>query len=129
MDLLLDRVAPARVFARLGQGAVRGGEEFVVGPGFVPGYAAALRVRCHRRSPFAELGVLLGVSRQRVTQLTGKGWFPAPVTRLAMGAVWELVDIERLVSGRGRELNYPALEAHLTAIQERHRTGPDDEAL
>ena len=35
----------------------------------------------------AELGVLLGVSRQRVTQLTGKQWFPAPVTRLAMGAV------------------------------------------
>jgi hypothetical protein len=33
-------------------------------------------------------------------------------------------DIERMVSGRGRMLNYPALEAHLTAIQERHRTGP-----
>ena len=31
----------------------------------------------------AELGVLLGVSRQRVSQLTGKEWFPAPVTRLA----------------------------------------------
>ncbi len=77
----------------------------------------------------AELGVLLGVSRQRVTQLTGKQWFPAPVTRLAMGAVWELVDIERMVSGRGRMLNYPALEAHLTAIQERHRTGPDDDLL
>ena len=44
-------------------------------------------------------------------------------------AVWELVDIERMVSGRGRTLNYPALEAHLTAIQEQHRTGPDDEAL
>jgi hypothetical protein len=73
----------------------------------------------------AELGILLGVSRQRVTQLTGKQWFPAPVTRLAMGAVWELVDIERMVSGRGRTLNYPALEAHLTAIQERHRSNPD----
>jgi hypothetical protein len=75
----------------------------------------------------AELGVLLGVSRQRVSQLTGKRWFPAPVTRLAMGAVWELVDIERLVSGRGRELNYPALEAHLTAIRERHRANPGDD--
>ena len=77
----------------------------------------------------AELGVLLGVSRQRVTQLTGKDWFPAPVTLLAMGAVWELVDIERMVSGRGRELNYPALEAHLTAIQERHRTRPDEDPV
>jgi len=46
------------------------------------------------------------------------------MTRLAMGAVWELVDIERMGSGTGRALNYPALEAHLTAIEERHRTGP-----
>lgn len=73
----------------------------------------------------AELSALLGVSRQRVTQLTGKAWFPAPVTRLAMGGVWELIDIERMVSGTGRTLNYPALAAHLTAIQERHRTGQD----
>ena len=77
----------------------------------------------------AELGVLLGVSRQRVTQLTWKEWFPAPVTRLAMGAVWELVDIERMVAGRGRVLNYPALEAHLTAIRERHRAGQDDDPV
>ncbi len=75
----------------------------------------------------AELSALLGVSRQRVTQLTAKEWFPAPVTRLAMGAVWELIDIERLMSGRGRTLDYPALEAHLTAIQERHRTGQNDD--
>lgn len=75
----------------------------------------------------AELSALLGVSRQRVTQLTAKEWFPTPVTRLAMGAVWELIDIERLVSGRGRTLDYPALEAHLTAIQERHRTDQNDD--
>lgn len=51
------------------------------------------------------------------------------MTRLAMGAIWELVDIERMVSGTGRTLNYPALEAHLTAIKERHRTDPDDGGL
>lgn len=77
----------------------------------------------------AELSALLGVSRQRVTQLTAKRWFPAPVARLAMGAVWELVDIERLVSGRARTLDYPALEAHLTGIQERYRAGEDDAGL
>ena len=75
----------------------------------------------------AELGVLLGVSRQRVSQLTGKEWFPAPVTRLAMGAVWELVDIERMVSGRGRALNYRALEGDLSAMVVRVRSGPVEE--
>jgi len=77
----------------------------------------------------AELSALLGVSRQRVTQLTAKAWFPPPVTRLAMGAVWELVDIERTASGTGRTLNYPALEAHLTALEERRRTESDDEPI
>lgn len=76
----------------------------------------------------AELGALLGVSRQRVTQLTGKEWFPKPVTRLAMGGLWELIDIERMVSGTGRMLNYPALEAHLIALEERHRTGGQGDA-
>lgn len=77
----------------------------------------------HQMLGAAELGALLGVSRQRVTQLTAKPWFPVPKARLAMGAVWELVDVERMVSGTGRTLYYPALEAHLTALEERHRTG------
>jgi hypothetical protein len=46
-----------------------------------------------------------------------------------MGAVWELVDIERTASGTGRTLNYPALEAHLTALEERRRTESDDEPI
>ena len=45
------------------------------------------------------------------------------------GRGMELVDIERVVSGRGRTLNYPALEAHLTAIQQRLRAGPDGDLL
>lgn len=77
----------------------------------------------------AELGALLGVSRQRVTQLTRKAWFPVPVMHLAMGAVWEMVDIERMVSGTGRTLDYPALEAHLTAIEDRYRTDPGNGEL
>ncbi len=72
----------------------------------------------------AELSALLGVSRQRVSQLTGKAWFPAPVIRLAMGTVWELVAIQRMASETGRTLDYPALESHLTAMQERHRADP-----
>lgn len=57
----------------------------------------------------AELGHLLGVSRQRITQLTAKPWFPRPVARLAMGSVWELADIERMASETGRTLNYQSL--------------------
>jgi hypothetical protein len=72
----------------------------------------------------AELGALMGVSRQRVTQLTAKPWFPAPAARLAMGAVWQLADIQVMADGTGRELDYPALQAHLDALEERHQTDP-----
>ena len=72
----------------------------------------------------AELGALLGVSRQRVGQLTVKAWFPAPAIRLAMGAVWKLGDIEQMAAQTGRTLDYPALEAHLIAVQERFRADP-----
>ena len=36
----------------------------------------------------AEIAALLGVSRQRVTQLTHSPGFPDPVLRLKMGALW-----------------------------------------
>lgn len=38
----------------------------------------------------AEIGELLGVSRQRVTQLAKRDDFPAPIARLRMGPVWTL---------------------------------------
>ena len=72
----------------------------------------------------AELCALLGVSRQRVSQLTGKQWFPAPAVRLAMGAVWALTDIQQMADQTGRTLDYPALAAHLEALAERHRVDP-----
>ena len=77
----------------------------------------------------AELGALLGVSRQRVGQLTAKAWFPAPAIRLAMGAVWKMADIEKMAAQTGRTLDYPALESHLTAMAERHRADPDFRGL
>lgn len=60
----------------------------------------------------AEVAVLLGVSRQRVGQLTAKRWFPDPIARLTMGAVWELSDIERMAAQTGRTLDYAALDAY-----------------
>ncbi len=58
----------------------------------------------------AEMAKLLGVSRQRITQLAAKPWFPAPVARLTMGAVWELADIQQMAAETGRTLHPQALQ-------------------
>lgn len=50
----------------------------------------------------AEIAEMLGVSRQRVTQLTGRADFPEPVARLAMGKVWRLEDVEEWNDHRTR---------------------------
>ncbi len=52
----------------------------------------------------AEIAGLLGVSRQRVTQLTGRPDFPAPVAVLAMGKVWRLDEVEDWIEERDRRL-------------------------
>jgi predicted DNA-binding transcriptional regulator AlpA len=52
----------------------------------------------------AEIGELLGVSRQRVQQLVTRSDFPAPAVELAMGKVWRREDIERWAADRGRRL-------------------------
>ena len=41
----------------------------------------------------AELGKLLGVSRQRVSQLVTRDDFPAPRAVLIMGSIWALDDV------------------------------------
>lgn len=52
----------------------------------------------------AELQHLLGVGRQRVSQLvTGKG-FPAPVAVLRMGQVWDLEDVRAWAEQTGRSV-------------------------
>jgi predicted DNA-binding transcriptional regulator AlpA len=52
----------------------------------------------------AEVAEILGVSRQRVTQLTARPDFPAPVAVLAMGKVWARDDVERWAEERDRRL-------------------------
>lgn len=51
-----------------------------------------------------EIAVFLGVSRQRVTQLTNSAHFPAPAATLAMGKVWDGQDVERWARDRGRRV-------------------------
>jgi predicted DNA-binding transcriptional regulator AlpA len=53
----------------------------------------------------AEIGALLGVSRQRVQQLTTRDDFPAPPITLAMGKVWRTKDVRAWAKRRGRPLS------------------------
>ena len=41
-----------------------------------------------------EIRDLLGVTRQRVYQLTGRSDFPKPVATLAQGKIWAVDDVE-----------------------------------
>lgn len=52
-----------------------------------------------------EIGLMLGVSRQRVQQLVIRSDFPAPVVSLGMGKVWRTADIEKWAEKNGREIN------------------------
>jgi predicted DNA-binding transcriptional regulator AlpA len=52
----------------------------------------------------AEVAEILGVSRQRVTQLTSRPDFPAPVAVLAMGKVWTRDAVEAWAEARDKRL-------------------------
>lgn len=58
----------------------------------------------------AELGKLLGVSRQRVSQLVTREDFPAPRAVLVMGSVWTLDDVIAWADRSGRTLNLASLD-------------------
>ncbi|MHA3700715.1 helix-turn-helix transcriptional regulator [Jatrophihabitans sp. YIM 134969] len=50
----------------------------------------------------AEIAAMLGVSRQRVTQLTAKPDFPAPLTTLSVGKIWSYDDVRSWAEATGR---------------------------
>ena len=55
----------------------------------------------------AEVGGMLGVSRQRVSQLCAAPDFPAPEAELASGRVWLRDEVEAWIRARGRERDVP----------------------
>ena len=57
----------------------------------------------------AELGKLLGVSRQRVSQLVTRDDFPAPRAVLIMGSIWSLDDVLGWAKQSGRTVNLDSL--------------------
>ena len=50
----------------------------------------------------AEIAELLGVTRQRVHQLSKTPGFPAPVVTLAAGRIYDRKDVERWARATGR---------------------------
>jgi predicted DNA-binding transcriptional regulator AlpA len=50
----------------------------------------------------AEIGRMLGVSRQRVQQLISRKDFPAPVVVLDMGKVWKRAEVSEWARDHGR---------------------------
>lgn len=56
----------------------------------------------------AEIGKMLGVSRQRVGQLAQTPTFPAPAAKLATGPVWTLPAVERWSANWPRKSGRPA---------------------
>ena len=61
----------------------------------------------------AEIGRMLGVSRQRVQQLVIREGFPEPEAVLEMGKVWKRSNVEEWARSRGRQVkqNDPARRA------------------
>ncbi|MEX1046174.1 MAG: hypothetical protein WD757_06815 [Actinomycetota bacterium] len=56
----------------------------------------------------AEVASLLGVSKQRVSELRDRPGFPEPVAELAAGPVWRLPTLERFVAEWKRKPGRPA---------------------
>jgi prophage regulatory protein len=51
-----------------------------------------------------EVARMLGVSRQRVSQLTTREDFPAPAVVLAAGKVWHTEEVEAWIEARNKRL-------------------------
>ena len=69
----------------------------------------------------AELGKLLGVSRQRVSQLVTRDDFPAPRAVLIMGSIWALDDVIGWAERSGRKLDLDSLTASVKAAGDETR--------
>jgi predicted DNA-binding transcriptional regulator AlpA len=50
----------------------------------------------------AEIAQMLGVSRQRVSQLTAQPGFPEPWLSLRMGKIWLASDVRQWATQQGR---------------------------
>lgn len=79
-----------------------------------------------------EVAELLGVSKQRLHQLTGREDFPNPILRLASGPVWLVESIRAFERGWSRRPGRPSLAAAALAVSttsDAYRVQDDDVTL
>ena len=60
----------------------------------------------------AEICRALGISRQRLSQLTSRPDFPPPHVTLTMGSIWTLADLQQWADATGRAVNVDAIDPH-----------------
>lgn len=81
----------------------------------------------------AEIADVLGVSRQRVSELRGRSGFPRPAADLAAGPVWRLSSLQRFVSDWPRRPGRPdtreARFKELELLAERAVSDEDDSMI
>ncbi len=53
---------------------------------------------------FAEIAVVLGVSKQRASALIARGDFPAPIATLSVGRIWSYGDVAEYCERHGRSM-------------------------
>jgi predicted DNA-binding transcriptional regulator AlpA len=66
----------------------------------------------HHLVGIREIAAMLGVSPQRVDQLSNTAKFPAPEAELKSGRIWKTADVEKWAKATGRTIveNGPGLK-------------------
>lgn len=59
---------------------------------------------------FAEISVVLGVSKTRAAVLIGRSDFPAPIATLSVGRIWSYDDVADYCTRHARSI-HPVLES------------------
>lgn len=77
----------------------------------------------------AEVADILGVSKQRVSELRGGPGFPEPVTELAAGPVWRLSTLQRFVAEWPRRPGRPSKDVSDRVRSELERRAEDAERI
>lgn len=67
----------------------------------------------------AEIARMLRLSRQRVTQVTAKPGFPAPIARLGVGKIWAYEDVRAWAEATRRAVHPIGVSSRGPVVGER----------